>query len=400
MARKASRESWGIIDELPSGRYRARYTHQGERFNAPTTFDAKGDARAFLAGTRADIQRGKWKNPKHVQHETFGPYARTYIEQKRDRHGKARAATTKSLNEWYLEKSLAEFCGERLDAITPAMVRAWHSKRAEVTATSAAREASFMHAVFEQAKRDDLVEKNPVAAELTRSKTGRKTRIPTLEEFALIVQWFDTNRPKLALWPWLAAYGGPRKSEVRALRRCDLTKITPDADDRARDYYVVSVARQAVRVKGEWHVVPPKSEAGNRTTPLPAWMTPTIDAHLESHVGKFPTSLLFSAEQDEYLTNAAIDHPWRKAREYAGIGKDVVVRLHDLRGLALTMYGQTGATVRELQARGGHSTQAAAALYQHTTGRDAALAAQLPKPPTAPPLPVSLDEQRAKRDAS
>lgn len=44
------------------------------------------------------------------------------------------------------------------------------------------------------------------------------------------------------------------------------------------------------------------------------------------------------------------------------------------------MYDKTGATVRELPARGDHSTLAAAALYQHTTGRDAALAAMLPAP--------------------
>lgn len=111
--------------------------------------------------------------------------------------------------------------------------------------------------------------------------------------------------------------------EVRALHRSDLIKIKPDDDDRAQGYYVMTVSGQAVNVKGEWHVVAPEPEAGNRTTPLPAWITPTIDAHLKANVEKFPQSLLFPATRGEFLKNSSIDRPWRDAREHAGIGEDM-----------------------------------------------------------------------------
>ena len=52
--------------------------------------------------------------------------------------------------------------------------------------------------------------------------------------------------------------------------------------------------------------------------------------------------------------------------------------IHHLRHTALTMAGQHGATAAELQARAGHASQAAMAIYQHATlDRDKALAERI-----------------------
>ena len=58
-----ARESWGIVDRLPSGRYRARYTHDGARHKAPETFETKTQAREYLAGERSTIAASTWIHP-------------------------------------------------------------------------------------------------------------------------------------------------------------------------------------------------------------------------------------------------------------------------------------------------------------------------------------------------
>ena len=87
-----ARESWGIIDRLPSGRYRARYTHDAVRYKAPDTFETKTQAREYLARERSDIAAGTWIHPderekarKQAQltrdraQTTFGAYATRWV---------------------------------------------------------------------------------------------------------------------------------------------------------------------------------------------------------------------------------------------------------------------------------------------------------------------------------
>jgi len=63
---------------------------------------------------------------------------------------------------------------------------------------------------------------------------------------------------------------------------------------------------------------------------------------------------------------------YRPAREAAGRPDPTI---HHLRHTALTLAGQHGATAAELQARAGHASQAAMAIYQHAVAdRDKRLA--------------------------
>ena len=57
---------------------------------------------------------------------------------------------------------------------------------------------------------------------------------------------------------------------------------------------------------------------------------------------------------------------WKRAVRDAGANPEL--HLHDLRHTGGTLAAQTGATLRELMARLGHSTPRAALIYQHATG--------------------------------
>jgi integrase len=69
---------------------------------------------------------------------------------------------------------------------------------------------------------------------------------------------------------------------------------------------------------------------------------------------------------------------WREAVKKAGIPDDVDLHLHDLRHTGSTWSAQTGATLKEVMARIGHSSTRAAMIYQHATReRDQAIAKAL-----------------------
>ena len=57
------RGAWGGTRQLPSGRWQARYKLDGDDRAAPTTFGTRREAEAWLAATRADIERGQWVDP-------------------------------------------------------------------------------------------------------------------------------------------------------------------------------------------------------------------------------------------------------------------------------------------------------------------------------------------------
>ena len=66
---------------------------------------------------------------------------------------------------------------------------------------------------------------------------------------------------------------------------------------------------------------------------------------------------------------------WTKARDAAGLPG---LHRHDLRHTGNTMAAATGASLRELMERRGHSSPRAALIYQHATrDRDEAIAAAM-----------------------
>lgn len=405
------RESWGRLRKLPSGRYQASYVGpDGNTYPAPMTYSDKGDAQTWLSGIRTDIQRGNWKSPKAIQAELFGEYARAWIETQISASGEPLRPRTRAEYLRYLDKGLEPLTGERLDAITKAMVRAWHLKRLKAGKTAAAREARLLRAVMNAAIADELIEKNPVDSSLTRTAAGLKHRPPSEAELAGILETFKEVAPELRLAVMLAAYGGLRLSEWRALRRSDLTL------DGER--YAVNVTRQVQRVPlslreaggPDWMVGPPKSAEGVRVVTLPAWMTADVEAHLKTHVARFKGALLFAPSGGaQFLDDKRFNKPWNVARDrlklrvrVSGKGEparyESVVREHDLRAFAGTYYVRAGATLREVQTLLGHSTTEAALAYQHAVGdRVAELADRMPAPSAAPPLPVNLDEARGAK---
>ena len=165
----------------------------------------------------------------------------------------------------------------------------------------------------------------------------------------------------------MAAYAGLRWGELVGLRvkRVDLL------------HGRITVAEQATEIDGHFTWGPPKTEAGRRTVTLPA----VAAAALAEHLGTLQPARPGWA-------GVHLHRGWRccgGATSTGGCGGRPPERLA-WRGFASMTCGTprppcriaAGASTRELMARMGHSSSAAALRYQHVmAGRDAAIAAAL-----------------------
>jgi integrase len=155
----------------------------------------------------------------------------------------------------------------------------------------------------------------------------------------------------------VAGFGGLRLGELLALRRRDVDPL----------HGSVSVEVQAVELHdGSRLVTAPKTHAGLRTVRLPTAVMAALSEHLMLYASPEPDALVFTGPFGGPLRRATFYKAWDKARRAVGWP---VLHLHDLRHAAGTLAAQTGATQRELMARLGHASPAAAQRYQHAAAR-------------------------------
>ena len=361
MAAKSRR--FGSIRRLPSGQYQARYLGPDRQTHkASVTFSSKGDAETFLATVRTDIVRSTWQPPSRRPErvDNFREYADEWLAG-RSRELKPR---TTVLYRGLLDRHLYPRLGSmQLDQISPAAVRAWHS-RLETGPTRRAHAYSLLRTILNTAVTDDVIPANPCRLRgAGQSRRVKEIRPATLDELAKVS---EAMPGRLRLIVLLAAWCGLRFGELVELRRKDI-------DTKGG---VLRVRRAVTWVGGKPVVGTPKSDAGIRVVAIPPHLIPAVAEHLLQHAGQGRDGLLFPAVDGvSLLTHDMLKRPFDRARQAAGRPD---LRFHDLRHTGAVLAAQTGATLAELMARLGHSTPGAALRYQHAAaGRDAQIAAAL-----------------------
>lgn len=378
--KRKRRESFGAIRQRSSGRYQASYIGpDGERHNAPQTFDGITDARGWLAVQQARILDGTWSEFDTARAEqsgksrgmTFSEYAEEWIRTRTNRHGDHLRPRTAAEYRRLLAGPLRPFADSRLTAFTPDQVRSWYSALiAAGTKTQAARAYELLKSILTTAVADGRIKVNPCQIRGAASATtGKKTEPPTPSELQAIL---TAITPRFRAAVILAAWTGVRYGELTELRRRDI-EILRDGDSES---IVVNVSRGVTQVTGQGFIVgQTKSEAGVRTIVLPPHVNDVVKEHLIEFVGRSADSLLFpSADGSGHLAQSAFWKHWNPARTAAG-RQDMP--WHALRHYGATRAALAGATLKELQSRLGHSTVAAAMRYQHTAGRDEELARRM-----------------------
>jgi integrase len=311
-------------------------------------------------------QRSDWIDPD-LSRVSFRDYAEQWIT---DRVLKVR---TDELYRGLLRNHLLPFFGNvRLGDIDEAAVRRWRKERLDagplasrpfgpVTVAKAYR---LLHAIFTTAVEDDrLVRRNPCRIEGAGKEDSPERDIAALPLVLAVADALPVRYRAMAI---LAMFAGLRWGELVGLRRENI-------DLEACEIRVVETTAEPDR--GGLRAEIPKSRASRRTVAFPADLVPELRWHLERFAEPGQRGLVFVGPKGAPLRRSYFRPIWYAARSKGGASD---LHFHDLRHVGGTLAAATGASLKELMARLGHSSTRAALIYQHATrDRDQAIAKAL-----------------------
>lgn len=375
----ARRRGFGEIERRVSRSgevtYRARYAMpDGTRFSR--TLGTKMDAEGWLAAERALIDRDGWTPPRARQDaeerrqreaafNTVGGYAERYLSE-RD----LRPNTLSGYRQLLQSRILPTFRDTPLVDVTLADIKSWRASLDARTESTNAAAYRLLRSLLQAAEEDELIDRAPPKIRgASTARVQRVARPATFDELAVVIE----NMPeRLRLFIVLAAFVGLREGEALELRRSDVDGVTGRIDvTRKVDKNATRDAPGACPGCGR-PISAPKTASGIRTVHVPPPFLPMLQRHLLEHSAPGPAGLLFPGDRTDHMSVRYLMDRYRPAREAAG-RPDLTI--HHLRHTALTLAGQHGATAAELQARAGHASHAAMAIYQHATlDRDRSLA--------------------------
>ena len=362
------KRQFGTVRKLASGRYQARYRGpDGTLRPAPNTFERKADASRWLSLKEAEISKGEWIAPE-LGEQTFRDYTDQWM---RDRVLRPRTAELyDGLLKNHLDKAFGELGMAEIDEGT---IRRWRKERLEagpkakrpfgpVTVAKAYR---LLHAIFETAAEEDrIIARNPCHIEGAGKEESDEREVVPLPVVFKIAETVPVRYRALVL---LATFADMRWGELAGLRRKNI-------DLEECEIRIEEALIQAD--KGGLRHDMPKSQAGKRTVAFPKEIAGEIRWHLDRFAEPGPDGVVFVGPKGGRLRRSNFhDSVWSKAREAVGLPD---LHFHDLRHTGGTLSAATGATLKELMARLGHSSMRAAMIYQHATrDRDQAIAKAL-----------------------
>lgn len=373
------RRGFGEVERRVNGRgevtYRARYAMpDGTRYSR--TLSTKMDAEAWLVAERTLVDRDEWTPPKarilaeerqraESAFNTVGGFAERYLVERGLR------PTTRQNYRHLLDSRILPYFGHLpLMDVTLSDIKLWRAALDPKTESSNAAAYRLLRSILQAAEEEELILRTPPKIRgAGTARVKKQVRPATFDELAIIL---DSVPTRMRLLFVMAAFVGLREGELLELRRSDVDGRVGRIEVRRKvDKDVVPGAVGACPNCGR-SISAPKTAKGVRTVHLPPPFLPMLQRHLLEHSGPGVDGLMFPGDRTDHMSVRFLMDRFRPAREAAG-RPDLTI--HDLRHTALTMAGQHGATAAELQARAGHASQAAMAIYQHATAdRDRRLA--------------------------
>ncbi len=333
--------------------------------SAEQTFLRKSDAGRWLTLKEAEIKSGDWLAPE-LSAVLFCDFAADCL------HDRVLKVRTQELYDGLLRNHLLPTFGAvGVGAIDEAAVRKWRKDRllagreaarrfGPVTVAKAYR---LLHAIFETAVDDRLVRRNPCRIEGAGKEDSPEREIISVPEVFAVGDALPVRYRAMAL---LATFAGMRWGELVALRRANI-------DLERCEIRIVETTAELDR--GDLLPESPKSRAGRRTVSFPAELAPELAWHLERFAEAGEQGLVFVGPKGAALRRSNFRPVWNAACAKAGLPS---LHFHDLRHVGGTLAATTGASLKELMARLGHSSTRAALIYQHATrDRDKAIALAL-----------------------
>ncbi len=283
-----SRNSWGAIRKLPSGRFQARWRGQsGKVQTAPVTFATRTEAQRFLSKTRTEIEDGTWKKVD-LGNQAFGPFAKRFLESHRSNVREVTAVKY----ETHLRIHIEPIFGERsLNSIKSIDVSEWVSDLGEKGFKIGTLRGAHgvMRQVMTEAVRSGLIDANPCAHTRFPKSTRYEPNIITPQEANILIE----NMPsRYKAFVMVLAYCGLRFGEAAALRRDCV-----DLDNR-----MIHVVESVTNAGGKTVWSLPKTYE-KRSISLPNFLIDALRSHLELFTALDAHSLVFTGEGGGWVQN-------------------------------------------------------------------------------------------------
>jgi integrase len=329
---------------------------------APKTFATRGDAERWLGRTEDDILGGDWIDPD-AGRVLLRNYAEPWVTERAGLSPK-----TRQLYEGLVRLHIVPTLGNySVRDISPARVRRWRSAllAAGIGPVTVAKAYRLLRTILGTAVDDRLIRANPCQIRGASVERSPERPVLTIPEVFAVAEAMPASFRMLVL---LATFCSMRWGELAALTRADV--------DVRRG--IIRIRRSLSEMKdGSLIIGLPKTEAGTRPIAIPRVLRRDLRRHLEDYVQAGPTALVFTGPKGAPLRRSNFQKHWRAALTKAGVS---AVHFHDLRHTGNTLTAESGAALRELMTRMGHSSPRAALIYLHTSStRDRAVADALDK---------------------
>lgn len=330
------------IEKRGPGRWRARYRGPDGRERS-RTFDRKVDADRWLDQVRGDLARGTYIDPTEAK-VMFKDYAETW------RAAQVHRGSTSDATETNLRRHIYPTFGSRsVGTIRPTEVQAWVRHLSdELAPATVAGCYRLLSTVLKAAVADRILPASPcVGIRLPKAPKRRIEPLPV--EAVAAIQLELPERARAAVT--LAAGAGLRQGEVFGL--------TVDRIDFLRRQ--LTVDRQLVTPqKGDPRLGPPKTEASNRTIPLPRLVVDCLAEHLARWPATHDWGLVFTNALGEPWRRNRFAETWRAACQRTARGEENVTgwpeaNFHDLRHHHASLLIAAGCSVKVVQAQLGHA---------------------------------------------
>ena len=378
--RKTTRRQFGKLERLPSGRFRARYTHPDDHargvgkfaHKAPHTFANRSGAEAWLAAEQRLIDLEAWtpieerQAKEQARATTLAEWVDVWLD------GANYKPSTKDSHRRRLDlrvlyesrpgfDSLAD---ERVADLTPDRMARWWRQVGETwpdTANTNAMAYRRLSTCLKAAVNAGLIESTPLAipgAAKAPRPESRDRDVLTPEQVRAI---HDGMTDRYRVIVSLMAYAGLRFGEALELRRKDLHGLDGGGP------VVVRVRRNVQRVKRDGKQVmialeTPKTDAGVRDVPLPSKVAAEVRAHCAEHVAEGPEALLFMTTMGRRPMDTSVRTLFDRAAKAAG-RPDVTP--HDCRRFYGTrLVASRAVTLEEARRLMGHETVEQLMEYQ------------------------------------
>jgi integrase len=334
------------VQRLPSGRYRARVWDARLSREVSKVFKLKAEAEAWRAKTENKRNTGTLTDPSLGRITLAGWFAH-YLEHA----GHLRPSTRSSYEGAMRNLVLPKLGRRRLSDLTHQDCQNWAAELATDGKSTAYIHTAYrvLRAVLDPAVKADRIATNP-AKELRLKVTERKAddkRFLTFEELERLADAVGEVDARYRGFVLFLGYSGLRIGEAAAL------KTEHVETDARRHRVVVRVLEGVSVVDGRIHVGPTKT-GHNRVVTLTGSIADDLLAHLKAYPPQ--SGLVFPAPGGGYLNRHNFyNRVWLSALKRAGLAPPQP-RVHDLRHTAVSLAIASGANIKQVQIRAGHSS--------------------------------------------